>query len=148
MPVHLLEACEAIASLRDACPGKLPSSTEKNFRFQVFRQGRHWTFTAETGAGPYREPRKNRPPGFVHVVLQAGDLSDAFETFTYSNSTTFPLEDGLMRGTRSASVSASSDGSARRRRASSSGRGPWAGGGVNCYWLLHSRSPTRSTPIM
>ncbi len=61
----------------------------------VFRQGKHWTFTVQAGTS-HGDPRKDRPPGFVHVVVQGGDLSDAFETFTYRRSRPVELTDGLM----------------------------------------------------
>jgi hypothetical protein len=46
---------------------------------------------------PSGTPAKNRPPGFIHIVVQGGELADAFETFTYTTSEIWPVRDGLMR---------------------------------------------------
>lgn len=89
-------ACQQERVLVPACPIEMPVTEQADFRFQTFEQGRHWTFTAEVGSGPYRDPSDNEPPGFVHVVVQGGDLSDAFETFMYSTMKSFEPRDGLM----------------------------------------------------
>jgi hypothetical protein len=97
LPRDDMEACEKVLCLRAACPMKVPSSSAEDLRTNSFKQGRHWTFTTEGGSGPYESPRRNRPPGFIHVVVQGGDLSDAFETFTYSESRIVSAADGVMR---------------------------------------------------
>jgi hypothetical protein len=47
---------------------------------RTFLQGNLDTFNVETG-GSRRAPSLNRPPAFVHIVLQTGDLTQVFETF-------------------------------------------------------------------
>jgi hypothetical protein len=88
---------ESTEASREACPARVPSFEAAELRSDSFRQGRHWTFTAEGGSGPYTNPSKNRPPGFIHLVVQGGDLSDSFETFTYATSEIFLVRDGLMQ---------------------------------------------------
>lgn len=94
-PVQALSRCRAVQALRPACPERLPGASE--YVARTFIQGQLDTFNIETG-GSRRAQSLNRPPAFVHVVLQTGDLAQLFETFVV------PLEaraesprDGLMR---------------------------------------------------
>jgi hypothetical protein len=64
---------------------------------RTFLQGQLETFNIETG-GSRGAPSLNRPPAFVHVVLQTGDLAQVFETFVIPPEARAPLlRDGLMR---------------------------------------------------
>ena len=109
LPDDAAATCQRVPQLRAVCPALIPAFEGVALRSSTFRQGRHWTFTSEGGTGPYANPRRNRPPGFVHVVAQSGELSDAFETFTYTTSDFVTVRDGLM-------------GSAERRRLAALGR--------------------------
>jgi hypothetical protein len=95
-PEEVIAACKRVKAVVNACPGRIPLSGSAEFRFQGFSSGPYATFTAEAGSGPYEDPEKNSPPGFVHFAAQGGDLSDAFETFSYSTAKSFEPEDGLM----------------------------------------------------
>jgi hypothetical protein len=95
-PDEVLATCTRVRILLTACPRAIPLFGQAKFRTHSFSSGPYATFTAEAGSGPYEEPEKNSPPGFVHVVAQGGDLSKAFETFTYSTAESFEPEDGLM----------------------------------------------------
>jgi hypothetical protein len=77
-PSNVVEACRGARSIESICPSRLPVAT-RPFRVSTFRGGGgQQVFSAESG-GPYPGlVRRNAPPGLVHLVLQAGDLSDAF----------------------------------------------------------------------
>ena len=95
-PRRVLAVCQRVPALAKACPARIPIS-EGGFRFNSFDAGPYWTFTAEAGSGPHEDPERNKPPQFVHAVVQGGDVSAAFETFTFSISDPVGVRDGLMR---------------------------------------------------
>jgi hypothetical protein len=77
-PSNVLQACRDAGSIETICPSRLPVA-KRPFRVSSFRGGGgQLVFSAESG-GPYPGVvRRNSPPGLVHLVLQAGDLSEAF----------------------------------------------------------------------
>jgi hypothetical protein len=93
LPRAAVVQCRGEPHLRPACPTTAPVGIGGGGR--VFRQGHHWTFTAEGGVS-YGNPRRDRPPAFVHTVVQGDDLSDVFETFTYLRSLVVHPRGGLM----------------------------------------------------
>jgi hypothetical protein len=60
----------------------MPATGTEAFRAMAFGRDPFATFTAESGTA-FVDPAANRPPTYVHVAITAGDLSAAFETFTY-----------------------------------------------------------------
>jgi hypothetical protein len=77
-PRQVMKVCLGTAAVSEACPRLVPE-TEKQYRTDAFSsQKGHWTFFAES-SGPYPGiTRKNAPPRFAHINVQAGDLSKAF----------------------------------------------------------------------
>ena len=77
-PGRVMRQCLATASVREVCPRLVPE-TEDRYRTDAFSpEEGHWTFFAES-SGPYPGvTRKNAPPRFAHINVQAGDLSKAF----------------------------------------------------------------------
>ncbi|MGH3034458.1 MAG: hypothetical protein ACRDON_07850 [Gaiellaceae bacterium] len=97
MPSAALRACRRMELVGSACPRRVPQAETYSTR-AIERAGLGYeTFNLESGTAS-AEPSRNRPPAFVHIVVEAGDLEDAFQTLV------FPLEgtpvrarDGVVR---------------------------------------------------
>ena len=68
-----LAACRTHRQLRPACPRLAPMGVGTGA--DVFRQGQHWTFSIGGGTS-YANPHRDRPPAFVHLVVQGDDLAE------------------------------------------------------------------------
>jgi hypothetical protein len=97
LSAHTLRACRALPLIRPACPRRIPEAVPYTAR-EIVRspQGTFETFELAHGA-EYGNPAKDRPPRFLHVVIEAGDLGEAFDTFDYPKSgTAIKPRDGLL----------------------------------------------------
>jgi hypothetical protein len=95
VPAKILAECMRFRDVSRACPSRLPFAAAYSAR--GFEVGELQTVSIEAGF-PHSDPRRNRPPSFAHVVVQAGELSIAFDTFEYATAgpPTAP-RDGLMQ---------------------------------------------------
>lgn len=73
-PKEMVSACREKTAIAARCPRVLPVARGWSWRF-IDRLGNRTTFTIQSGAED-RDPRRNRPPFFVHVVVDRGALSD------------------------------------------------------------------------
>jgi hypothetical protein len=79
MPEELARACRSAAGGRLPCPRLVPE-TGKPYRSEVFSPLKEHTVFFIEWSGPYPGiVRKNRPPRFAHLVVQAGDLEAVLE---------------------------------------------------------------------
>jgi hypothetical protein len=89
----VLAKCRGIEQLRPACPTEAPEPQQRSFDAKTFNSGSVWTFSAQAGI---EGATVSAPPAFVHVVAQAGDLRNAFGTFTYSRSSIVKPFNGIL----------------------------------------------------
>jgi hypothetical protein len=74
-----LEKCRGIRFVRDVCPELVPRTDSKYVGRAVNFGPRFRTFDLAASAPYEGQPRRNRPPRFAHIVIQAGDLTSAFD---------------------------------------------------------------------
>jgi hypothetical protein len=87
-PRPFVAHCRQSAVLRTACPSTVPAVTEP-YRARTFSRaprGEFATFDAQSGALHPDASPENRPPRFAHIVIEAGDLRHAYQTFAYPQS--------------------------------------------------------------
>jgi hypothetical protein len=78
VPASVLGTCVASTGTGSLCPTALPE-VDGTYRIRSFQTGAGYRLADISFSGPYpRLTRKNAPPRFVHVVVKAGDLSQAF----------------------------------------------------------------------
>jgi hypothetical protein len=97
LSARALRTCRALPLVRPACPRRLPQSEDYTAR-EIVRspQGKFETFELARGA-EYGNPARDRPPRFLHVIIEAGDLGEAFDTFSYpSSGKAVKPRDGLL----------------------------------------------------
>jgi hypothetical protein len=113
MPVSALRLCRASTLIRAACPTRVPrvprsrSKQIARYAVQLCRGGKPGCFSVGTdlfnlqrGGEDPLNPRHNRPPRMVHLVIFGGNLSRAFP-FVYPTRARVRVHDGLMKGNRS-----------------------------------------------
>lgn len=85
-PPALLRSCRGVKGARHLCPTKLPRAQGYALS-RIARSASGEYITVQFAAGrPQADYEDNAPPTYVHVVLEAGDLRDAFETFHHPSS--------------------------------------------------------------
>lgn len=98
-PSELLRDCRAEERVHRACPALLPIADSYRWRF-IARSGDFVTLDVAHGH-PRNSARRDRPPRFVHVVIEAGDLADAYPFEMPDEGTTrIALRDGLLEKRR------------------------------------------------
>jgi hypothetical protein len=78
IPARALALCRSRSPLRDACPHVVPRAPAYAARI-IPRDGLGYTTLDVHVSWPHGDPRRNRPPRFVHVVLEGGDVEAALE---------------------------------------------------------------------
>lgn len=73
-PSEMVSACRQKAAVAARCPRELPAAGAWSWRF-IERLDDRMTFTIQSGAED-RDSDRNRPPFFVHIVVDRGVLTD------------------------------------------------------------------------
>jgi hypothetical protein len=98
-------ACKSVFGSRQLCPCLVPRAGGLSVAPIRRGDGAFKTFEYTAGLGQ-STPEENRPPDFLHLVIESGDLRNAFDTFSYpSTGPAVRIRDGLLRSRPSATPS-------------------------------------------
>lgn len=75
-PTSVLSACQAQPLVAPACPSVLPAVPR--YKGRVIERAGPWETFNISFRYPYGSPRRDRPPNFLHVVVEGGDLRGAY----------------------------------------------------------------------
>jgi hypothetical protein len=78
VPPRALGLCLGRTPLRAGCPRRVPRARGYAARI-IPRDGLGYATLDLHVSWPYGDPRRNRPPRFVHVVVEGGDVEAGFE---------------------------------------------------------------------
>jgi hypothetical protein len=97
LSARALRTCRALPLVRPACPRRIPQSEDYTAR-EIVRSPQRTFESFELAHGAeYGNPARDRPPRFLHVVIEAGELGEAFDTFSYpSSGKSVKPRDGLL----------------------------------------------------
>jgi hypothetical protein len=92
VPRSVLAECEEASELEIACPHLLPA-IEGRYRAKTFdTHGADYVLLDISFSAPYPQlTERNAPPRFVHIVIKAGDLTEAFP-FSFPSAPPSPPE--------------------------------------------------------
>jgi hypothetical protein len=99
VPSEVSMACRAERLVRAICPTRLPK-TDQGYdgyvAITVHRSG--WVAVSISHAIEHHDVRRDAPPGFAHVNIEAGKLTDGpWQPFTYPHrGTATPVRNGLL----------------------------------------------------
>ena len=71
--------CRTVRFIRTICPTRLPKTDPGGCYALAFRHAGFTDVSISNRGIDYPDVRRNAPPAFVHVVLEGGDLSQAFQ---------------------------------------------------------------------
>jgi hypothetical protein len=95
-PRNVSSLCQKVLGARSRCPSLLPAATGP-LEASAIGSGAGITLkTLNIEQGVFDAQLASRPPEFVHVVLQKGDLASTEETFSYSRSHVVRARNGLL----------------------------------------------------
>lgn len=96
-----LKSCHVAMGASRSCPCRVPRTP--GLSLTPLKSGRRPFRALDFAAGVgSTNPDANRPPEFLHLVFEHGDLRDAFETFDYPMSGRVTgIRNGLARASRS-----------------------------------------------
>jgi hypothetical protein len=93
LPLRVVARCRSVNAVSLPCPLRAPTATTASFDVVSFGNRDSWTFSAQVGAPGSTNVR---PPQFVHLALQAGDLATTFQAFTYSRTAVVQATAGIL----------------------------------------------------
>lgn len=100
MPRDAEQLCSSIALVRAACPRPVPEASAFSAR-EIERPGLGYTtFNLEAGTS-YADPSRDRPPSFVHLVVEGGKVRPSLDVLVYSHRRPVKSRDGLLDGPES-----------------------------------------------
>ena len=100
MPRDAEELCVSMALVRAACPRLVPKAPAFSAR-EIERPGLGYTtFSLEAGLS-YADPSRDRPPSFVHLVVEGGKVRPSLDVLVYSHRRPVRSRDGLLDGPES-----------------------------------------------
>jgi hypothetical protein len=104
MPAPALLLCRSRPLLRAGCPRLVPRARGYGARI-IPRTGLGYATFDLHVSWPHGDPAKNRPPRFVHVVVEGGDVEASFEFPRRPGTATSPTlsrsrAEGLVLGRR------------------------------------------------
>ena len=97
MPTDAHELCSSIAVVRAWCPRLVPEAGILSSR-EIERPGLGYTtFNMEAGTA-YADVFRDRPPSFVHLVVEGGEIRTSLDVLLYSRRQPVVSKDGLLDG--------------------------------------------------
>lgn len=97
-PSEIIQVCRRERFIADMCPTRLPKAI--GYVAFVLRRSAAGEFItiSVSHADESGDPRRDAPPRFAHVVVESGDLKQAFETFDYpQGGVPARIRNGLLR---------------------------------------------------
>lgn len=105
MPRDAEQLCSSIALVRTACPRLVPKASTLSGR-EIERPGLGYTTFNLEGGTSYADPSRDRPPSFVHLVVEGGNVRPSLDVLVYSRRRPVTSRDGLLDGPESREAAA------------------------------------------
>lgn len=91
------QLCSSIELVRSACPRLVPEAASFSSREIERPRLGYTTFNMEAGTA-YADLLRNRPPSFVHLVVEGGQIQPSLDVLVYLRRQPVDSKDGLIDG--------------------------------------------------